>query len=96
MLQEDFAHELDDINTEPDYTPIEQRHAKYVKNKGKKSLEERKEEYRMGLLKDGIASALGEPGTTPNQRTVMFDALRDNYDVFVSYLFVFPSITFCS
>jgi len=86
MLQEDFAHELDDINTEPDYTPIEQRHAKYVKNKGKKSLEERKEEYRMGLLKDGISSALGEPGTTPNQRTVKFDALRDNYDVFVSYL----------
>lgn len=85
-LVDNLAHELDDINTDPDYSAVEEQYPKYKKNKGKKSLAERKEDYRVQLLRDCISHALGQPGTVPFARTVDFDALRSSCDLFVSYL----------
>lgn len=85
-MVDNFAHELDDINTDPDYSAVEEQYPKYKKNKGKKSLAERKEDYRVQLLRDCISHALGQPGTVPFARTVDFDALRSSCDLFVSYL----------
>ena len=54
ILDEQLVQRLDDISTEPDYTALELQHPKYVKNKGKKSLQQRKEEYLTDLLREEI------------------------------------------
>ena len=83
MLESNLVHALDDINADPDYTSLVQRHQKY---KGKKSLETRKKEYRQGLLREEICRALGSPGTRPPRLTLDFEALNENIDVFVKYI----------
>eukprot|EP00986_Skeletonema_menzelii_P003934 scaffold1286_cov91-Skeletonema_menzelii.AAC.1 len=86
LLVDELRHQLDDANAEPDYSDVVSRHPQYVRRGGKKSLDERKEEFRQSLLRDVISDALGNPGTTPNQQVVDFDALTANADVFVTYL----------
>lgn len=86
MLVDQLRHQLDDVNADPDYTDIVRRHPQYVRRGGKKSLNERKEEFRIELLKDVISDAIGSPGTSPSQQVIDFDAFTEDADVFVDYL----------
>ena len=86
LLDEEFTHELVDINTEVDYTDVESKFPAYVRRGGKKTLAERKEEYRISLLKEHISYALNDPGMVPRQPTVNLAALCDNVDVFMHYI----------
>jgi hypothetical protein len=56
---------MDDVVANIDYSSIISKYDKYRKNGGKKSLEERKKEYKICLLRDEVKDALGAPGTTP-------------------------------
>ncbi len=86
FLHDEFLHELTDINTAVDYSDVINKYRKYRRNGGKKTLEERKEECRIKLLRDHIAHTLNTPGLQPRGQTVNFDALENNVDVFVNYL----------
>jgi hypothetical protein len=80
---DELAHSLDDIII--DYSPIINRHSRYRRNGGKKSLEERRQEYRIKVLRAEISAWLGTPGTTPVGDVVNFPALVSNLDVFLDY-----------
>ncbi|KAL7524621.1 hypothetical protein ACHAWF_001023, partial [Thalassiosira exigua] len=85
FLDERFLRELEDIDTEPDYSSVIASFRKYRKNGGKKTLEERKQGYRLYLLRKHISHGLGEPGLRPRSRTVDLNALESNVDVFLEY-----------
>lgn len=74
MLTDELCHSLDDIKVDPDYTSVIASHRKYNRGKGKKTLQQRKDEYLEGLLRAEISSFLGPPGSTPPRQTVIFDA----------------------
>ena len=86
LLVEAFRRQLDDANAEPDYSEVERRYPEYVRRGGKKSLDERKEEFRQNLLKQVISYALGAPGTTPRQQVIDFVAFTADVDIFVDYV----------
>ena len=81
MLHPEISQALDDINTCIDYSGVEKQY-----RRGKKSLDERKEDHRIELLREEISDAIGEPGTTPSRRTIDFNALNKNINVFIEYL----------
>lgn len=83
LLHQTFRETLDDISTDPDYSPVTERRKKYT---GKKTIEERKEEYLNSLMREEINNALGDLGQEPPQLTVNFDQLCENVDVFLEYL----------
>ena len=85
FLDECFLRELEDIDAEPDYSSVIASFRKYRKNGGKKTLEERKQGYRLYLLRKHISHGLGEPGLRPRSRTVDLNALESNVDVFLEY-----------
>ena len=82
-LVEELRRQLDDANAEPDYSDVERLFPIYVRRGGKKSLDERKEEFRQKLLK---RDALGPPGTTPPRQVIDFDAFTTDVDIFVDYV----------
>jgi len=86
LLVEELRRQVDDANAEPDYSEVERRYPEYVRRGGKKSLDERKEEFRQNLLKQVISYALGAPGTTPRQQVIDFVAFTADVYIFVSYV----------
>ena len=86
MLHKEIIEPLDDVTTEVDYTSVEQQYRQYKKNGGKKSLDQRKAEYLVGLMKAEICDALGDPGTTPNRPTINLDVFNENITIFIEYL----------
>jgi hypothetical protein len=86
MLTDELRHRLDDITVEPDYTSVIASHRKYSRDKGKKNLQQRKDEYLEGLLCAEISSFLGPPGSTPPRQTVIFDAFTGSADTFAQFL----------
>ena len=83
LLHEEFYHEMQDEDTEIDYTPVEDPRTRY---RGKLSLEERKVKYRKGYLRNHISEALGPGGTQPRTKTVDFDAFTADPVHFVNYI----------
>ncbi|KAL7542442.1 hypothetical protein ACHAWF_007176, partial [Thalassiosira exigua] len=79
FLDERFLRRLEDIDAEPDYSSV------IAKNGEKKTLEERKQGYRLYLLHKHISHGLGEPGLRPRSRTVDLNALESNVDAFLEY-----------
>lgn len=75
-----------DANAEPNYSDVVRRYPEYVSRGGKKSLDERKEEFREGLLKEVICDALGAPGTPPRRQVIDFVAFTADVDIFVDYV----------
>ena len=86
LLVEELRRQLDDANAEPDYSDVERLFPIYVRRGGKKSFDERKEEFRQKLLKQVISDALGPPGTTPPRQVIDFDAFTADVDIFVDYV----------
>ena len=84
-MVEELRRQLDDANAEPD-SDVERLVPIYVRRGGKKSLDERKEEFRQKLLKQVISDALGPPGTTPPRQVIDFDAFTADVDIFVDYV----------
>ncbi len=60
-LKEDLAHELYDAAADPDYSSVEASHPVYQRRGGKKSIDERKRDYRDYLLRGIIFNYLGQP-----------------------------------
>ena len=81
-----LRQKLDDVKAEVDYSAVEAQYTKYKKNKGKKSLAERKEDYKVALLCITIIESLGAPGTPATTATLNFDALEQNGDIFIEFL----------
>ncbi len=75
-----------DANAEPNYSDVVRCYPEYVSRGGKKSLDERKEEFREGLLKEVICYALGAPGTPPRRQVIDFVAFTADVDIFVDYV----------
>lgn len=78
LVDDSLCHSLDDIKAGIDYSDLVSSHRHYCQ-KGKKTLQQRKNEYRIKLLRSEIGSALGVPGSRPPRRTVDFQAFTD-YD----------------
>ena len=77
---------LAELDSNIDYSPVKKQFRRYCKNHGKKTLQQRKDEYRKDLLRDEISNFLGPPGTTPPRGVVQFEAVDANVDIFVEYL----------
>ena len=75
-------HALDDVAAEIEYSIVENRHRRY---KGKKTLEQRKVDFRARTLREEIKDALGVPPGN-NRRTINFDELNKDHDIFLKYL----------
>ena len=54
-MVDELRHKLDDVKAEVDYSAVEAQYRKYKKNRGKKSLTERKEDYKVALLRNTIS-----------------------------------------
>ena len=85
-LHEPFLHELQNINTNIDYTEVRDKQRMYRKNGGKKSLQERENEYRRNLLRKHIEYSLNSPLKAPRTQTVDLPALEKNVHVFAKYI----------
>eukprot|EP00804_Cyclotella_cryptica_P020114 CCRYP_020133-RA/>CCRYP_020133-RA protein AED:0.24 eAED:0.24 QI:0/0/0/1/1/1/2/0/687 len=77
---------LDDANAGIDFSPVELQFHRYRRNGGKKSLEERKADFRQDILRNVISSFIGEPGTTPPRDVADLPALKANVDIFIKYV----------
>jgi hypothetical protein len=77
---------MDDVVADIDYSSVISKYDKYCKNGGKRSLEERKKEYKICLLRGEVKDALGAPGTSPPQPTVKFELLTKNVTIFLGYM----------
>lgn len=86
VLHADFRENLDDINTEIDYGPINRGHSRYIRHGGKKTLPQRRYDYRMKLLREEANHALGTPSTTHHRQSIKFEVLENNVDIFLEYL----------
>jgi hypothetical protein len=87
LLHPEFRDSLQDTVTEIDYSDVEQRYRRYQRNGGKKSLEQRKADYRIELLRVHVADALGTPGTNPPRQTVNLELLEHNdINAFLNYI----------
>lgn len=63
-----------------------QKHTRYVKNGGKKSLLQRMEDQRVKELREEVKEALGRPGMPPARATVKLADLESDRDVFLDFL----------
>ena len=77
---------LDDATADIDYSSVQRQFWCYQKGGGKKTLQERKADYRDAIIRDVISEFLGEPGTTPPKNVLDLNALVANVDIFVKYL----------
>lgn len=80
-LCNDLCHRLDDLKLEVDYSDLV--HRKYT---GKKSLEQRQNEYVLKTLDEEIKSALGPVGTDPERRTVKFEVFESDLNIYLDYI----------
>ena len=71
---------------EIDYSHLKARHRRYIRQGGKKSLEARKEEWRIILLKSVVKGYLGPPGTSPPRRAFVLDALTSDVKIYMNYI----------
>ena len=85
-LTPELLRELADADVAIDYTYLENRQAKYVRSGGKKPLAQRKEDYRLELLRGIVRGFLGKPGTRPPRRAFDLEALSSNVDVYLQYI----------
>lgn len=86
-LTPDLLRELRNVNVAIDYADLEKKHhSRYLQNGGKKTLHQRKKEYRVKLLCDVVGGFLGKPGTKPPRRAFDLAALSSNADVFLQYI----------
>jgi hypothetical protein len=86
LLHTELAEALQDIDAEIDYSTVVSSHRRFQRNGGTKSIEQRKAEYRIKVLRLEIASFLGTPGLRPTRPTVKLPELEARMDVFLSYL----------
>jgi hypothetical protein len=86
LLHPEFRDSLQDTVTEIDYSDVQQRYRRYQRNGGKKSLEQRKADYRIELLREHVADALGTPGTNPPRQTVNLQLLEHDIDAFLKFI----------
>ena len=82
MIDPEFARSLDDVDANVDYSNLQSKHRKY---KGKKTLSQRKIEFRAKALRIEISDALGEPPGS-NRPTVNFSEMTKDIGVFLAYL----------
>ena len=85
-LTTELQHDLADADMEIDYSHLEARHRRYIRQGGKKSLEARKEEWRIILLKSVVKGYLGPPGTSPPRRAFVLDALTSDVKIYMNYI----------
>ena len=81
-----LRHTLDDATADIDYSLVQRQFRCYQKGGGKKTLQERKADYRKAIIRDVISEFLGEPGTTLPKNVLDLNALDANVDIFVKYL----------
>ena len=85
-VTQELRQSLDDISAEIDNSTVKARHRRYARTGGKKSLQQRKEDYHIDLLRTEISSFLGEPGTAPPRQVIHFEALEGNVDAFMNFI----------
>lgn len=85
-LYPEMYQALDDAIAEIDYSTVISRHRRYRRSGGKKSLEQRKMDYKVQLLRDEVKDALGTPGLPPPQRTVKLDDIQQDVKIFLGFL----------
>ena len=82
MLYPDFVSAMDDVAENINYSVVDERNKNY---RGKKTIDQQKKDYRDEMLRSEIRDALGEPPGF-NCRTVDFEKLNENIDVFLEYI----------
>jgi hypothetical protein len=86
LLHQEICQQMNDVVANINYSSVISKYDKYHKNGGKKSLEERKKEYKIRLLRGKVKDALGAPSTTPPQPTVKFELLTEDVTLFLGYI----------
>ena len=74
LLHPEFRDSLQDTVTEIDYSDVQQRYCRYQRNGGKKSLEQRKADYRIGNLEVPVATG----GQAHASKIATFRALHES------------------
>jgi hypothetical protein len=86
LLHQELIEALDDVDAEIDYSTVVSSHRRFQRNGGTKTIEERKAERRIKVLRDEIAEFLGPPGLRAPRPTVKLLELESRMDVFLKFV----------